>query len=225
MANIYYSNERKKLKEIFGDSPFIMHETYNIGDILATPDSKITPGTENNNNNWDFHDNLPYVYFSLFDVKFINYTGFGTSIIFSTNVLTKQKFWCNKDWQIEPTEDAIIETNENKIHKLLAKKIESIKKHEYNKFAMMFEVFIEKSISIKNAFAIILPIDYDIEFANNKIISLQNKIKKYDTEKDKKKIDISKNQIKQYKQFLVRNQQMIDFCKINDIVIIYKNKI
>jgi len=74
MENIYYYNERKRLHEVFGDVPYIIHSTHNIESIIATPDSKITPGTENNINNWwDSGENLPYIYFSLFNVNFMHY--------------------------------------------------------------------------------------------------------------------------------------------------------
>ena len=216
MANIYYSNERKRLKEVFGDVPYIIHKTHKIVDILATTDLKITPGSENNNNNWNFDEKLPYIYFSLFNANFMYYLR-PIMIIFPTSILTKQKFYINKECKKAPTEKAIIETNETKINKLFTKKLESIKPNRKSLFQNEFEVLIEKDLSLKDAFAIVLSDSSSIDNIHNKIIITQNKIRNYDKDNknDETQINISKKLLKQYKRSLLKNKEIIDFVADN----------
>jgi hypothetical protein len=213
---MFNSLQHKKLKEYFGDEPFLVHHTHFINEIIKT--KYIIPSIETDNNIYGY--NLNYVYFSISNSSLIHYIS-ENSIILRSDFLLNEPFSINIEWMSDPQNNEIKLKNKPALNNILNKYLEiyHTKQHRKRNHLSDNEVLIKNKVSIDNVIGIVLSHDKTLENINQKIQKCQFNIKKYKDDKEK----IKKNEIfitslrKSYKY----NLELIEYCNNHNIAIIY----
>jgi hypothetical protein len=191
----FNSRQYKKLKDHFGDEPFLVHHTnYKFSPEKIISSGYIIPSIQTKNNNY-YGTNLRHTYFSISNASLIHHIDEQTFIL-SADFLINTEFYLNKEWRGNPTGDKILIKTRIELNNFLNKCLEIfiIKPHLKHKHQQEFEILIDGKVSTNNIIGVILNIDYSLDYIETKINNANKELELYN-----KKLKIYNKRLKQNK--------------------------